>query len=53
MYADGVGVARNDAEAVRWLRLAAEQGHPLAQATLGFAYAGWQTPSAYVGLELA
>ena len=27
MYANGEGVPENDAEAVRWYRLAAEQGH--------------------------
>ena len=31
MYSDGQGVPQNDAEAVRWYRLAAEQGHAEAQ----------------------
>jgi TPR repeat protein len=31
MYSDGQGVPQNDAEAVRWYRLAAEQGHAGAQ----------------------
>jgi TPR repeat protein len=38
MYADGRGVPQNDAEAVRWFRLAAEQGNVGAQAALGRAY---------------
>ena len=39
MYARGEGVARNDAEAVRWYRRAAEQGDPVAQSLLGSMYA--------------
>ena len=39
MYADGEGVPENDAEAVRWYRLAAEQGNASAQNNLGLAYA--------------
>ena len=35
MYADGEGVPENDAEAVRWFRLAAEQGTARAQFNLG------------------
>ena len=31
MYADGRGVPEDDAEAVRWFRLAADQGHAYAQ----------------------
>ena len=34
MYATGRGVAQNDAEAVRWLLLAADQGDAKAQETL-------------------
>ena len=34
MYAFGRGVTRDDAEAVRWLRLATEQGHADAQSKL-------------------
>lgn len=33
-FAEGVGVSEDDAEAVRWLRLAAEQGHAGAQVDL-------------------
>jgi TPR repeat protein len=38
MYLDGLDVARNSAEGMRWLRAAAEQKLPLAQADLGVAY---------------
>ncbi len=37
-YARGLGVPEDDAEAVRWYRLAAEQGHAEAQWLLGIAY---------------
>ena len=39
MYADGKGVAQDDAEAVRWYRMAAERGNDMAQAELGYMYA--------------
>ena len=39
MYANGQGVAQDDAEALRWFRLAAEQGFAAAQFNLGFMYA--------------
>ena len=35
MYQDGQGVAQDDAEAVKWFRLAAEQGDADAQSNLG------------------
>ena len=38
MYADGLGVARDAVEAVRWFRVAADRGHAGAQYNLGFAY---------------
>ena len=38
MYATGQGVPEDDTEAVRWFRLAAEQGHAHAQLVLGFNY---------------
>ena len=38
-YDAGEGVPEDGAEAVRWYRLAAEQGHANAQLTLGVAYA--------------
>ena len=38
MYADGRGVARDDAEAVRWYRRAAEQGNASGQYNLGGMY---------------
>jgi TPR repeat protein len=38
MYLDGLDVARNSAEGMRWLRAAADQKLPLAQADLGVAY---------------
>lgn len=34
MYAEGRGVAKDDAEAVRWYQLAAAQGHAGAQFNL-------------------
>lgn len=39
LYADGIVVAENDAEAVRLYRLAAEQGYAGAQTNLGVMYA--------------
>jgi TPR repeat protein len=39
MYARGEGVPEDDAEAVRWYRLAAEQGLAAAQLNLGGSYA--------------
>jgi TPR repeat protein len=39
MYAKGRGVPQDDAEAVRWIRLAAEQGNAIAQFSLGSMYA--------------
>ena len=39
MYSRGLGVPQNDAEAVRWYRLAAEQGGADAQFNLGAMYA--------------
>jgi len=45
MYHDGQGVPQNDAEALKWLRLAADQGDALAQCNLGLVYAeGWGVP---------
>ena len=38
LYANGWGVARNDAEAVRWYRKAARQGYANAQTNLGVMY---------------
>ena len=38
MYRYGNGVLQNDKEAVKWYRLAAEQGAPEAQHNLGFMY---------------
>ena len=40
MYALGLGVAQNDAEAVRWLRRSAEAGLPEAESALGIALVG-------------
>ena len=37
-YQNGIGVSKDDAEAVRWYRLAAEQGLALAQDNLGWMY---------------
>ena len=45
----GWGVSQDDAEAVRWHRLAAEQGHANAQASLGATYfVGNGVPQDYV-----
>ena len=38
MYADGRGVPQDDAEAIQWYRLAAEQGDASAQFNLGLMY---------------
>ena len=38
MYRHGLGVAKNDAEAIKWYRKAAEQGHVKAQNSLGIMY---------------
>ena len=38
MYADGEGVPKDYAEAVKWFRMAAEQGHVHAQYNLGVLY---------------
>ena len=38
-HAIGMGLDFDDSEALRWLRLAAEQGHQLAQNNLGARYA--------------
>jgi len=40
MYAEGRGIAPNDAEAALWFERAAEQGEPMAQYNLGASYAG-------------
>src|SRR5437870_3531600 len=37
-YREGIGVARDDVEAVKWFRKAAEQGHEVAQYNLGMYY---------------
>jgi len=39
MYANGRGVPEDDAEAVRWYRLASVRGHASAQYNLGYMYA--------------
>ena len=38
LYVTGTGVRQDDAEAVRWYRLAADQGHAGAQHNLGLKY---------------
>jgi TPR repeat protein len=38
MFEKGRGVAQDDAEAVRWYRLAAAQGVAVAQCNLGFMF---------------
>jgi TPR repeat protein len=39
MYAEGIGVNRDDAEAAKWFRRAADQGDMMAQFNLGASYA--------------
>ena len=49
MYDNGEGVPEDDAEAVRWYRMAAEQGNASAQNNLGVMYAnGEGVPENYV-----
>ena len=49
MYDNGEGVPRDDAEAIRWFRLAADQGNAVAQYNLGLMYAtGEGVPINYV-----
>ena len=49
MYARGLGVPQDYAEAVRWYRLAADQGHASAQNNLGVMYGtGAGVPQDYV-----
>ena len=53
MYATARGVPQDDAEAVRWFRLAAEQGHDSAQSRLGLKYAtGEGVPQDYVSAHM-
>ena len=42
MYANGRGVPKDEAEAVKWYRKAADQGYDLAQSNLGIMYANGQ-----------
>ena len=37
-YHEAQGVAQNFAEAIKWYKLAAAQGHPTAQTSLGYMY---------------
>jgi TPR repeat protein len=49
MYDNGQGTLQNDAEAVKWYRLAADQGYADAQLNLGNRYAqGQGVPQDYV-----
>jgi TPR repeat protein len=49
MYDYGIGVPQDEAEAVRWYRLAADQGYADAQYFLGFMYGtGQGVPQDYV-----
>jgi uncharacterized protein len=49
MYRKGEGVPRDDAEAAKWYRKAAEQGHLYAQTVVGGLYAvGLGVPQDYV-----
>ncbi len=52
MYAIGRGVPQDDAEAVRWYRLAADQGYASAQGNLGSMYStGTSVPVYWAGLQ--
>ena len=42
MYGKGQGVSQDYNEAVKWIRLAAEQGNAIAQSRVGVAYATGQ-----------
>ncbi len=58
MYRDGHGVHRDDAEAVKWYRRAADQGYAKAQNNLGGMYAdgqgvGQNETRAYLWFSLA
>ena len=48
MYRQGLGVRQDDAEAVRWYRLAADQGHAEAMDILGYLYSA---PDVFAGGE--
>ena len=49
MYRNGHGVPKDDAQAVKWFRLAADQGVPSAQSSLGDMYElGQGVPKDYV-----
>ena len=53
MYENGDGGPENDAEAVRWFRLAVEQGHAAAQGSLGLMYThGVGVPQDYVAAHM-
>ena len=41
VHKNGSGVAKDDAEAVKWYKKAVEQGHAGAQRNLGVMYAEW------------
>jgi hypothetical protein len=49
LYAEGKGVPRDDVEAAKWFRKAAQQGHAKAQIVLGYMYInGVSVPQDYV-----
>jgi uncharacterized protein len=48
MYRDGKGLPKNYAEAIKWFRLAADQGFAIAQYDLGLMYANGLGPQDYV-----
>jgi TPR repeat protein len=52
MYANGEGVPEDDAEAVKWYRLAAEKGHADAQTNLGAIWSEGQAGNAKLTPEL-
>lgn len=53
VYAEGTGVAQNDAEAVKWFRKAAELGNAVAQVYLGIEYANGKGGKGHVAKNMA
>ena len=53
MYADGIGVEQDAAEAARWLRLAEEQGHAKAQAELVTLALQWEAERGDVEAQMS
>ncbi|WP_415184069.1 tetratricopeptide repeat protein [Phaeovulum sp.] len=53
IYANGLGVPQDHAEAVKWYRLAADQGYASAQNNLGLTYeSGLGVPQDYIAAHI-